>query len=78
MNLESTTDLPSLFKHCCHLCPLAQSHLPSQAGLTTPFWALLHHFGVLNLLVHGGAEQVSFSLKFFLRILPVLAAPAAL
>lgn len=78
MNLESTTALTSLFKHCCHLCPLAHSHLPSQAGLATPFWALLHHFGVLSLLVNGGAELASFSLKFFLRLLPVLAAPAVL
>lgn len=44
----------------------------------TPFQALLHHFGVLDLLVNGGAEHVSFSLKFFLRVLPVLAAPAVL
>lgn len=61
MNLESTTDVTSLFKHCCHLCPLAQSQLPSQVGLTSPFQALLHRFGVLDLLVNVGAEQVCFS-----------------
>lgn len=45
MSLESTTDLTSLSKLCCHLYPLAQSHLPSQAGLTPPlflpFWITL-------------------------------------